>query len=113
MVRSSVFVVLLIAICERCEIQAQLYTNASMGEIARKLDRSVSSITKEISRNRRDDRYRSTPTSVGRPRGSGSLRPLPLAFRACPLPLGLGVDGCTVVTASGHIAGRRRRSIRL
>lgn len=51
---------------ERCEIQALLNANASMSEIARELGRSVSSITREIKRNRRDDGYRSTPTSIVR-----------------------------------------------
>ncbi len=51
---------------ERCQIQTLLNGSASMSEIARKLSRSVSSITREIKRNRRDDGYRSTPTSVVR-----------------------------------------------
>lgn len=51
---------------ERFGIQELLDANASMSEIARQLDRSVSSITREIRRNRRDDGYRSTPTSMVR-----------------------------------------------
>lgn len=51
---------------ERCEIHAMLNENASMSEIARKLGRSVSSVTREIRRNRRDDGYRSTPTKMVR-----------------------------------------------
>ena len=49
---------------ERCEIQALLNANATMSEIARGLSRSVSSITREIRRNRRDDGYRVSPTSM-------------------------------------------------
>lgn len=49
---------------ERCEIQALLNSNATMSEIARGLSRSVSSITREIKRNRRDDGYRASPTTM-------------------------------------------------
>lgn len=51
---------------ERCEIQMLLNANASMSEIARELGRSVSSITREIKRNRRDDGYRASPTGIVR-----------------------------------------------
>jgi len=51
---------------ERCEIQRLLNANASMSEIARDLSRSVSSITREIRRNRRDDGYRASPTRIVR-----------------------------------------------
>jgi IS30 family transposase len=51
---------------ERCEIQQLLNSNATMSEIARSLSRSVSSITREIRRNRRDDGYRVSPTSMVR-----------------------------------------------
>lgn len=49
---------------DRCEIQRLLNSNATMSEIARKLSVSVSSITREIVRNRRDDGYRVSPTSM-------------------------------------------------
>jgi len=51
---------------DRCEIQRLLNSNATMSEIARKLHRSVSSVTREIKRNRRDDGYRVSPTSMVR-----------------------------------------------
>ncbi|MGB4581718.1 MAG: IS30 family transposase [Coriobacteriia bacterium] len=51
---------------DRCEIQRMLGSNESVSSIARSRGRSVSSITREIVRNRRDDGYRSTPTSVVR-----------------------------------------------
>lgn len=51
---------------ERCEIHRLLNANASMSEIARTLHRSVSSITREIGRNRRDDGYRTSPTRIVR-----------------------------------------------
>lgn len=51
---------------DRLEIQRMLGANESVSSIARSLDRSVSSITREILRNRRDDGYRSTPTSIVR-----------------------------------------------
>lgn len=51
---------------DRCEIQRLLNSNATMSEIARRLSRSVSSVTREIRRNRRDDGYRVSPTSMVR-----------------------------------------------
>jgi IS30 family transposase len=48
---------------ERFGIQELLGANSSMSEIARRLDRSVSSITREIKRNRRDDGYRRSPVT--------------------------------------------------
>lgn len=51
---------------DRCEIQRLLNANASMSEIGRELHRSVSSITREISRNRRDDGYQSSPAGMFR-----------------------------------------------
>jgi IS30 family transposase len=51
---------------DRCEIQRLLNSNATMSEIARTLSVSVSSVTREILRNRRDDGYRVSPTSVMR-----------------------------------------------
>jgi len=51
---------------DRCEIQRMLGFSESVSSIARSLGRSVSSITREIVRNRRDDGYRSTPTSIVR-----------------------------------------------
>jgi IS30 family transposase len=54
------------ALEERCEIQRLLNANASMSEIALALGRSVSSITREIKRNRRDDGYRASPTRIVR-----------------------------------------------
>lgn len=51
---------------DRCEIQRMLGLNESVSSIARSLGRSVSSITREIVRNRRDDGYRSTPTAIVR-----------------------------------------------
>jgi IS30 family transposase len=51
---------------ERFGIQELLNSNATMSEIARELSRSVSSITREIKRNRRDDGYRVSPTSMPR-----------------------------------------------
>ena len=51
---------------DRCEIQRMLGFNESVSSIARGLGRSVSSITREIVRNRRDDGYRSTPTAMVR-----------------------------------------------
>lgn len=51
---------------ERCDIQRLLNDGESMSSIARHLSRSVSSVTREIKRNRRDDGYRSTPTSIVR-----------------------------------------------
>jgi len=49
---------------ERQTIERLLDANAAMSEIARKLGRSVSSITREIRRNRRDDGYRVSPVSI-------------------------------------------------
>lgn len=51
---------------ERCEIQRLLNSNATMSGIARELQRSVSSVTREILRNRRDDGYRVSPTQMTR-----------------------------------------------
>lgn len=51
---------------ERCEIERLLDANASVSEIAARLSRSVSSVTREIRRNRRDDGYRSSPVSITR-----------------------------------------------
>ena len=51
---------------DRCEIQRMLGFSESVSSIAKGLGRSVSSITREIVRNRRDDGYRSTPTSIVR-----------------------------------------------
>lgn len=51
---------------DRCEIQGLLNANASISEIASKLGRSVSSITREIRRNRRDDGHRTSPTRIVR-----------------------------------------------
>lgn len=51
---------------ERCDIQRLLNANASMSEIARDLGRSVSSVTREIRRNRRDDGYRVSPVAIVR-----------------------------------------------
>ena len=51
---------------DRGEIQRLLNLNATMSEIARALGVSVSSVTREIRRNRRDDGYRVSPTSVMR-----------------------------------------------
>lgn len=51
---------------ERCEIQRLLNSGESVSPIARSLGRSVSSVTREIKRNRRDDGYRSTPTGIVR-----------------------------------------------
>lgn len=51
---------------ERCDVQLALDAGQSVSSIARSLGRSVSSVTREIRRNRRDDGYRSTPTSVVR-----------------------------------------------
>jgi IS30 family transposase len=51
---------------DRLEIQRMLGLNESVSSIARSLGRSVSSITREIVRNRRDDGYRSTPTTMVR-----------------------------------------------
>lgn len=48
---------------DRYEIQKLLNANATMSEIASKLGVSVSSITREIKRNRRDDGYRVSLTS--------------------------------------------------
>ena len=48
---------------QRCEIQRLLNANATMSEIARTLSLSVSSITREIRRNRRDDGYRRSPVT--------------------------------------------------
>jgi len=55
-----------LALAERQEIERLLDANASMSEIARKLGRSVSTITREITRNRRDDGYRVSPVSITR-----------------------------------------------
>lgn len=55
-----------LAFDDRCEIQRLLNSNATMSEIARALRASVSSVTREIVRNRRDDGYRVSPTSVMR-----------------------------------------------
>jgi IS30 family transposase len=49
---------------DRCEIQRLLNSSATMSEIARGLSVSVSSVTREIRRNRRDDGYRVSPTST-------------------------------------------------
>lgn len=51
---------------ERCEMERMLCAGDSVSQIARSLGRSVSSITRDIRRNRRDDGYRSTPTSIVR-----------------------------------------------
>ena len=51
---------------DRCEIQRMLGSSESVSSIAGSLGRSVSSITREIVRNRRDDGYRSTPTAIVR-----------------------------------------------
>ncbi|HET6498351.1 MAG TPA: IS30 family transposase [Coriobacteriia bacterium] len=51
---------------ERCEIQRLLNAGESVSSIALSLAKSVSSVTREIKRNRRDDGYRSTPTSIMR-----------------------------------------------
>lgn len=51
---------------DRLEIQRMLCQGESVTSIARSLSRSVSSITREIVRNRRDDGYRSTPTAMVR-----------------------------------------------
>jgi IS30 family transposase len=51
---------------DRLEIQRMLGAGESVSSIARSLGRSASSITREILRNRRDDGYRSTPTSIVR-----------------------------------------------
>jgi len=51
---------------ERCDVQQLLNAGQSVSRVARSLGRSVSSVTREIRRNRRDDGYRSTPTSVVR-----------------------------------------------
>ena len=51
---------------DRCEIQGLLNANATMSEIARKLGKSVSSITREIKRNRRDDGCRASLTRMVR-----------------------------------------------
>lgn len=51
---------------ERCEIERLLDANASVSEIARALGRSVSSITREIQRNRGDDGYRRSPERLVR-----------------------------------------------
>ena len=51
---------------DRCEIQRLLNAGASVSSIAVHLGRSISSVTREIRRNRRDDGYRSTPTSIVR-----------------------------------------------
>ncbi len=51
---------------DRCEIQKLVDANATMSEIARKLGVSVSSVTREIKRNRRDDGYRVSPSSMVR-----------------------------------------------
>ena len=51
---------------DRCEIQRMLGAGESVSPVARSLGRNVSSITREIVRNRRDDGYRSTPTAMVR-----------------------------------------------
>lgn len=51
---------------DRREIQRMLGFSESVSSIARSLGRGVSSITREIVRNRRDDGYRSTPTAMVR-----------------------------------------------
>jgi len=48
---------------DRCEIQRLLNPGATMSEIARSLGVNVSSITREIRRNRRDDGYRRCPVT--------------------------------------------------
>ena len=55
-----------LTLAERQTIERLLDANAAMSEIARKLGRSVSSITREIRRNRRDDGYRISPVSITR-----------------------------------------------
>jgi len=55
-----------LGLAERQEIERLLDANASMSESARKLGRSVSTITREITRNRRDDGYRVSPVSITR-----------------------------------------------
>jgi IS30 family transposase len=49
---------------ERCTIQELLGANASVSEIAQTLHRSVSTVTREVVRNRRDDGYRREPSAV-------------------------------------------------
>lgn len=51
---------------DRCEIQRMLGAGESVSPVARSLGRNVSSITREIVRNRRDDGYRSTPAAMVR-----------------------------------------------
>jgi IS30 family transposase len=51
---------------DRCDIQRLLNSNATVSEIARGLSVSVSSVTREIKRNRRDDGCRVSPTSMVR-----------------------------------------------
>jgi IS30 family transposase len=51
---------------DRCEVERMLGAGESVSSIARRLGRSVSSVTREIRRNRRDDGYRSTPTTIMR-----------------------------------------------
>jgi IS30 family transposase len=51
---------------ERCGIQELLNAGASVSEVAAELGRSVSTITREIVRNRRDDGYRASPTRIVR-----------------------------------------------
>ena len=55
-----------LTLAERCEIERLLDAGTSVSRIARTLGRSVSSVTREIQRNRRDDGYRSEPGSVTR-----------------------------------------------
>jgi IS30 family transposase len=51
---------------DRCETQRMLGAGESVSPVARSLGRNVSSITREIVRNRRDDGYRSTPAAMVR-----------------------------------------------
>ncbi len=48
----------------RCRIQELLNAGATMSRIARELGVAVSTVTREIRRNRRDDGYRASPTSI-------------------------------------------------
>lgn len=52
---------------ERCRIQQLLNINMPVSGIARELHRSVSSVTREIKRNRRDDCFSNAPSIVARP----------------------------------------------
>ena len=52
---------------ERCRIQQLLNINVPVSGIARELHRSVSSVTREIKRNRRDDCFSNARSIVARP----------------------------------------------